>query len=266
MTTFVVQAEPGKMKHTFTGFKPVFANVHVHLIMLEQIKPLREEIMRRTEVASEAGWLEALRTKVLEGLEATAMAVRQYTAQDSISPDITLEERRTLRDSFKSEALDKSVTFEQLARSREATHTDQQLHPSQIHPFSVTFDYEGLTNLDWAQPTPDRVQHSQLRLVVIALDSLMVTMSNSHSSDLARGVLSDESAIWLSDLADIYNIADSARYIPQPFYPTGESLNERETRFNADGTSDPAINAGDASGEVAGVNRTTRTGAAAPRS
>ena len=263
MTSFIVQAEPGKMKHTFTGFKPVFANVHIHLIMLEQVKPLREEIMRRTEVASEAGWLEALRTKVLEGIEATSHAVRQYTAQDTLDPEITLEERRRLRDEFKDKALDKNVPFEQLARSREATHTDQHLHPSQIHPFSVTFDYQGLTNLDWAQPTPDRVQHPQLRLVVIALDTFMVTMSNSHSSDLSRGILSDDSQTWLADLADLYNIADSARYIPQPFYPTAESLNERETRFNADGSQDPPISLGDASGEVAGVNRTSRVSAAA---
>lgn len=261
MTTFVVQAAPGKMKHTFTGFKPTFANVHIHLIMLEQVKPLREEIMKRTEVAGEAGWLESLRTKVLEGINATASAVRQYTAQDTIDPGITLSDRQSLREAFKDQAIDKGVSFEDLARNREATHTDQQLHPSQLNPFSVTFDYVGNTNLDWAQPTPDRVQHPQLRLIVIALDSFLVTMSNSHSSDLARGILSDESAIWIADLADLYNLADSARFIPVPFYPTATSLNERETRFNADGSADPNISAGDASGEIAGVNRTTRTGA-----
>lgn len=107
---FVAKAAPGKMKHTFTGLRPEFSNIHIHLIILERFCPLRREIMKRVEGGSESGFLEPLRTTILEGIDAYAADIRMYTAQTGVTPQAGIEERQQQRADFGIQALDKALS------------------------------------------------------------------------------------------------------------------------------------------------------------
>ena len=255
--SFKASTDPGKMKHTFTGLRAEFPNQHIHAIILNAYKPLRVEIMRRSETGMEATLPEPLRTTIFEGIDYLVQEIREYTAESTMAPNITIDERKKLRQDFGEEIRDKGTDFEKLARQNSATHQDRVLQPGTTIPMSLTFDYQGLGDKDFAQPTPDRVQHPVLRTIVIGLDKLVVMMTDSHSADTETTIISREAEIWLAFLIDLRNVLD--KYDPgnMPFFPTSRSINERETSFNADGSNDPLISDGDAPGERAGTNRTT---------
>lgn len=259
---FNVGAVEGKMRHTFTGLKPTFKNLHIHLILSQCFVPMRQELMRRPEAASESGMSESLRTLLFEDIECWAKHIRKYQSGESLDPLITLTERRDRRSDFSKRILDVGEDFETITRDPAATHLDRILPPGTATPTTVTFDYKGSTNTDFAQPTPDRVQHPILRSLIVATDYLAVEMTRSHSSDLEATIISEEAVIWLAGLSDIYRILDDYDPNTFPFHPTATSGNEKEQFWNADGASDPLISAGDAPGEVAGTNRTTSGGAA----
>ena len=257
---FKVAADPGKMRHTFTGIKPTFKNLHIHLILSQCFVPMRQEMMRRPEVASESGMGDSLRTLIFEDIECWAKYIRKYQAGDALDPGITLQQRRDRRKQFSDRILDVGEDFETITRDPEATHMDRILPPGTATPTTLTFDYKGEVNTDFAQPTPDRVQHPVLRALVVASDYLAVEMTRSHSSDLEATIISEEAVIWLAALSDMYRILDDYDPNTFPFHPTATSGNEKEQFWNADGQNDPPISQGDAPGEARGTNRTTRGG------
>jgi len=256
MPEFKVEADPGKMKHTLTGLRTEFKNLHVHLIMATCYKPFRQELMRRPEVGSESGMNEALRTMLFESLDCWRKSIQKYQSGEVLDPNITLEDRRSRRTDFAKEILEYDNDFEKISREKSATHTDRVLPPSTNTPESVTFDYTGLNDKDMAQPTPDRVQHPILRALLIGMDKIVVEMSRSHSADNEMTIISQEAVIWLTWISDLWRMVDDYDPNSYPFYPTATSLNERDTVWNADGEFDPNVSDGDASGERAGTNRT----------
>lgn len=246
---FKIEADPGKMKHTFTGIRTTFPNLIIHKIIRDSIGPFRVELMRRTESGGETQLTPSLRTYMLDNLQFINEQIQTHTNTNIFDPDVTLQARKADRDTYINEVIDKSNTAESMSRRPDFTHEDKLLPASELTVHSITFDYEGLTDLDWVQPTPDRVQNPILREVVVGLDYLVVEMTRSHSADNPRTILSQESARFLSGLHLLYQMVDAYDPGLVPFHPTAFSLNERENVFNSDGSHDPAVDAGNAPGE-----------------
>lgn len=252
--TYTVEAAPGKMKHTFTMLRTTFSCEGIHVVLNDGIIPLRKELMKRTEGGGQTVVSEALRTTMMKGVDYIGKRVQEFTDNLSLADDVTLAERVKREEDYVAKATNKGTTIESLAREAGHTQSDELLQAAGESVHTVSFDYTGETDLDMAQPTPDRVQNPMLREFVVGLDYLAVAMSNSHSADNPKTILATEAALWISQLANLHYIVDSYDPSAVPFYPTAISLNEKETRFNADATHDPLVTAGNAVGEPAGTN------------
>lgn len=256
---FVGEAQPGKMRHTFTGIKTMFANYLIHKIINECIRPFRVELMRRTEGGGEASQVtETLRTYMLDELQNIRTQIQTYAFTAVPDPEVALADRKKRRDAYINRMLDKTVSAEAVTREEAFTHSDEILEPADAAYWTITFDYTGQFDKDMAQPTPERVQNDLLREVVIAMDKLVVKMSRSHSSDNPRTILAQEATDFITDLDLVYHAVDAFDPGKVPFRPTAISLNERENFFNADGAFDVDVTQGAAVGEMA---TTTRRGA-----
>ena len=247
---FKVETDPGKMKHTYTGLRPEFANVLIHEIMRNSIIPFRMELMRRTEGGGESQLTEALRTYLLDNLQYIREQVQDHAITAVFDPLATLAERKLQRDTYINTVLDKTNTAEDQSRLATFTHSDELLMAADSSIHSVTFDYTGLEDRDMAQPTPERIQNPLLRAVVWSLDKLVVVMSQSHSRDNPRAIIAQEAARWISDIDNIYHMVDSNDPGAAPFHPTAMSLNEKDTTFNFDGSYDVEVGAGGPPGEL----------------
>lgn len=250
MPLFKVNTEPGKMKHTFTGLRPEFANILIHEIIRNHIIPFRMEIMRRTEGGGETQVTDSLRTYLLDNLEHIRKQLQENAFTAVYEPDVTLAERKAKRDGYINTVLNKQNTAEIQTRLETFTHSDELLPAADPSMHSVTFDYTGLLDRDMAQPTPERVQNNLLRAVVVALDKIVVNMSQSHSRDNPRTILAPEAARWISDIDGVYHMVDSDDPGQSPFHPTAMSLNEKDSVFNADGSYDVEVGAGAPPGEL----------------
>ncbi len=256
--TYIVGADPGKMKHTFTGLRTAFPNSRLHLFLASAYIPFRKELLRRKEVGnSSSGITEPLRTKVLENLQFFMRQLQQYTAETGATSAATLDERIANRTKFMDAVLDKSMKLETLAEQSAATHTDQVLGASVSAINTLTFDYEGVSDRDMAQPTPDRVPSIAIRALIVGLDRLIVDMTNSHSAENQFTFVREDVTSWITRLSDMYHEFELYNTTEWPYLPTNMSLNEVEQRFNADGSFDIAVTEGDTGGEV---NDTVRTG------
>lgn len=254
---FVVETQPGKMKHTFTGIRPEFPNLMLHKIINEAIRPFRVELMRRTENGGETQVVETLRTYMLDNLETIRKNVQRYAFTAVPDAEVTLAERKLRRDTYINTVLNKNNTAEITSRDVQFTHSDELLEPLDMSFHSVTFDYTGQFDKDMAQPTPSRVENDLVREVIVGLDRLVVQMTRSHSADNPRTVLAQEAAGFITDIDLMYEAVDSYDPSKVPFHPTAVSLNERENFFNADGAYDVSV----VTGEPSGVKEsTTRRG------
>lgn len=253
---FVGEAQPGKMRHTFTGIKTMFANYLIHKIINENMRPFRVELMRRTEGGGEASQVtETLRTYMLDELQNIRTAIQTYAFTAVPDPEVLLADRKKRRDEHVNRMLDKKITAEDITREESFTHSDELLEPADAAYWTVTFDYTGQFDKDMAQPTPERVQNDLLREVIVALDKIIVKMTRSHSSDNPRTILAQEAADFVNDLDLVYHAVDAFDPGKVPFRPTAISLNERENFFNADGTFDVDVTQGAATGEMATTTR-----------
>jgi len=252
---YMVEAADGEMLHTFTGFIETFANITIHEIFSRQFVPLRNEMMRRTETSSESSMPEPLRTKMMEGLDAICRAIQQGTLLAQAQPPTTLQARVQQRTDFVNRIVQKAQELESLSRELASTHADEVLHAAQMNSRTVSFDYPGDFDLDWAQPTPARVQHPTMRAFVIGLDLIMVKISQSHSRDLVAGILKFESGQFIAALSMLYNIIDDTSHVRTPEYPTAVSLNERASLFNNDGSKNWKLDQGKGIGEASTTTR-----------
>ena len=252
---FTAETEPGKMKHTFTGLRVEFPNLVLHKIIRESVTPFRVELMKRTEAGGETQLTDTMRTYMLDNLETIRKAFQTHANTNVFRPDVTLDERKAARDSFINKVLNKANTAEVQTREPDFTNSDAVLHPADTAVHNITFDYTGESDKDFAQPTPDRVQNSVVREVVVGLDYLVVAMSRSHSADNPRTIIAQEAAGFITNIDLMYELVDSYDPGKVPFHPTATSLNEKETFFNADGVHDPAVTEGQAPGERSSTTR-----------
>lgn len=253
--TFQIEAKDGYLKHTFTGLRKAFPNLMIHKIITETMVPLRVEIMRRTEDGGSGMLTESIRTYVLSAIQDIRNEIQEHANTIVFDPTTTLATRKARRAAYIARVLDKNNTSEIEVRTADFSHSDELLPPSDMSIHSITFNFEGNTDLDWAQPTPERVDHPVLREVVIALDKLVVEMSRSHSADDPRVIIADEAAQWISDIDNIYAVVEDYDPTTRVFHPTATSLNERENSFNADGSWDVPVTAGSTPGEATNTTR-----------
>ena len=248
---FVAEAKDGYLKHTFSSLRKTFPNLVVHKIMNEAIFPVRVELIRRTEGGGETIVGDSLRIYMLDSLEYLSQQIKTHANTNVFDPQAKLSTMKAKRDAFINRQLDKSISLESEVRRVEFTHSDELLEASDPSFHSITVNFEGDKDLDWAQPTRERVQNPLLREIIIGLDKLVVAMSISHSADNPRNILADEAARWNSEVAQLYNVVDSYDPGTAVFHPTALSLNERENTFNADGSYDVPATKGTGTGELA---------------
>lgn len=243
-------AKDGYLKHTFTGLRKTFPNLIIHKIMNEAIFPFRIELMRRTEGGSASLLEDSLRTYMLDNLRYLANQVKIHANTVVFDPMAKLADMKKRRDAFINRMLDKTIEPEDEVRRAEWSHSDELLQASELSYHSITIAFEGNGDLDWAQPTRERVRHPILREIIIGLDRLVVVMSQSHSSQNPRMIMADEAARWNTDIYNLYCVVDNYDPGNAVFHPTALSLNERENMFNADGTWDVKATEGTPTGEL----------------
>lgn len=246
---FSASTQVGKMKHTFTGIRPEFPNLLIHKIINEAIKPFRVELMRRTEGGGGTQVTESLRTYMMDNLQNIRTQIQLYADTTTFDPLATLVDRKTRRDTYINTILDKANTAEVQTRKPDFTHSDEILSPLDASFHSITFDYTGQYDKDFAQPTPERIPNDLMREVVIGLDRLVVEFTRLHSSQNPRTLIAEEAAELITDLDDIYQAVDAFDPGQTPFHPSAISLNERDDFFNADGSFDPDVTLGTPTGE-----------------
>lgn len=252
---FEVESKDGYLKHTFTGLRKSFPNLLIHKIINETICPLRVELMRRTEGGASGTLTDSLRTLMLTALQDVRNQFQEFANTVVYDGTVTLQQRKDNRNSYINRILDRSNTAEIEVRNPKFSNSDELLGAADVAIHSVTFNFEGNVDLDWAQPTRERVDHPVIREVIIGLDKLIVEMSRSHSADDPRTIIADEAAIWISDLDDIYAVVQDFNPGARAFFPTATSLNERENEFNADGSWDVPFTQGAATGEPVNTTR-----------
>lgn len=252
---FQVEAKEGYLKHTFTSIRKSFPNLLIHKIINETVVPLRVEIMRRTETGSSSILGDSLRTTMLSALQDIRNAYQEHANTAVFDPEITLKERKDRKNAYINRLLDRANTAEIEVRKADFSHSDELLPATDGSFHSLTFNFQGDKDLDWAQPTTERIDHPILREVVIGLDRLIVEMTRSHSADDPRTIIAEEAALWISDLDNIYAVVEEFDPGARTFFPTATSLNERENAFNADGKWDVPVVQGAATGEPLNTTR-----------
>lgn len=252
---FQIEAKDGYLKHTFTGLRKSFPNLMIHKIVNETVVPPRVEIMRRTEGGSSSILTDSLRTYLLSALQDVRYAIQEHANTAVYEPDVTLETRKKNKNAYINRVLKRDNTAEEEVRRPEFSHSDELLPATDASVHSLTFNFAGDKDLDWAQPSPERIDHPVLREVVVALDKLVVEMSRSHSADDPRTIIAEEAALWISDLDNIYAVIEEYDPGSRTFHPTATSLNERENAFNADGKWDVPVTAGASTGEPLNTTR-----------
>lgn len=255
MAGFEVEAKDGYLKHTFTGLRKSFPNILIHKIVNETVVPLRVELMRRTEGGSSSILTDSLRTMMLSALQDVRFEFQEHANTAVFDPDVTLKFRKDQKNAYINRVLDRANTAELEVRRPTFSHSDELLPASDASVHSITFNFEGNSDLDWVQPTRERVDHPIIREVIIALDRLVVEMSLSHSADDPRTIIAEEAALWISDLDNIYAVVEEFDPGSRTFFPTATSLNERENSFNASGKWDVPVVLGAATGEPLNTTR-----------
>jgi len=238
---FVTAAAPGKMKHSYTGLRPDFPNLHIHDIINDPYKPGRRELVKRPSIGTTTSVDDDLLTYGMELVDAMVAKIRHYTLAPQIPAETTLKDRRQKRKEFIARAVAKNTDIEQFAAELQASHTDEQLEAAELRNWTISFDFTG-ADPKYPQPTPSRVPNDKIRGFIVALDAFVVRMTQSHSAHMDRGIIQQESAAWVTDLADILTYWRAA--FPTPFHPTNLELDELERVFNADASRDPAQNEG----------------------
>ena len=253
---FEIATRDGYVKHSFTFIRSSFTNLILHKIINETIVPLRVELMRRSEGGSSSILGDSLRTYMLNALQDIGKQIQNHANTATFDPIITLSERISKREETIDRLLSKAVSLEDEVRRIDWTNSDELLGATDPSVHSLTFDWRGVSDLDWAQATPERVDHPIIREVIIALDRFIVEITRSHSADEPRTIIRDEAALWLSDLANIYAVVEEFDPGTRTFHPTSWSLNERQNAFNADGAWDTPAVKGSATSEP--INTTRR--------
>lgn len=238
------ETEDGKVKHTFTGLRASFPNRAMHWVFMNRIAPLRIEMFSRPEKNTPAPWPEDLTTIAHVAIRETADDIRKLA--DEKSPDTVppiADREKRLKD-FIERANDEKVSIETLANDPEATHSDRILQAADERIAQVEFDFTGLQDPDWAQPTPARCQNRPLRALIISLDRLMVAMSRSPSADYQRTFHREDVARWIAILADLHLVVNEGGENQNPYFPTRITRGLLDETFNADGKMDPNVTDG----------------------
>lgn len=246
---FEVESKDGFLKHTFTGLRKSFPNLLIHKIINETIVPPRVELIRRTEGGSSSILTDSLRTYLLSALQDIRYGIQEHANTAVFDPQVTLKVRKDTKNAYINRILERTNTAEIEVRKPEFSHSDELLSATDASVHAITFNFQGDKDLDWAQPTRERVDHPVMREVIIGLDRLVVEMSLSHSADDPRTIIAEEAALWISDLDNIYAVVEEYDPGSRTFHPTATSLNERENSFNADGSWDVPVVKGSATGE-----------------
>lgn len=247
---YVPEAKDGYLKHTFTGLRKTFPNLLIHKIMNEAIFPFRIELMRRTEGGGASIMEDSLRVYMLDSLKYLSDQVKTHANTVVFDPMATLGDMKKRRDAFINRMLDRTIQPEDEVRKPEWTHSDELIEAADLSFLSITINFEGDKDLDWVQPTRERVPHPIMREIMIGLDKLVVAMSQSHSSQNPRCIIADEAARWNLDILQLYAVVDNYDPGNAVFNPTAMSLNERENMFNADGSFDVPVTKGTPTGEL----------------
>lgn len=238
-----VGADAGKLKSTFTGLRSQFPNMAIHKVISEEFCPFREALARRSEFATPGLWEGPIVTFTQSWLDKFCNSIRGITHKDELAADTPLKERQ--------QALAKHVermiseeSLEDIASDPNATHGDLMLQPSSPRVQTLAFDWTG-NDPNYPQPTPGRFKDPSARVLITALDVLVVEMTNSPSSNGSRTVIKNDSAMWISWLADMFNIAKNAATNRNPYVPEALQRGQYDHIWNADGGSDRLLSEGD---------------------
>ena len=242
------EADAGKMRHTYTGIRASFPNRGIHYIIVDSINPLRRELAVRPEAQQHGRWEMNLVTTVQQGLTDISDNIKKMTNQVSEQMlGASLADRVKKKQDYIDRANSLDVELEELAKDRNATHSDEALGPANARITALNFDYTG-ADANYPQPTPGRFPNAHFRAVISELDHLVVTMTNSASADHPRTINVYDAMIFQTILSDIFNIVENAGSLQQPVYPTGYTRAQLDGMFNADGTYDPDLNEGSGRG------------------
>ena len=238
---FQAAATDGKMRHTFTGLNKAFPNVSIHEVIRDVVLPGRKELTRRPEFQSSTPWDDNICLFVHELLTAWSERIKAITYKPTQLPGTTLAERQQAQRDFIKKAHGDSL--ETLAKDQAASHADQLLPTANPLSLTLTFDHTG-ADPDFPQPTPGRFADAMARSLITGMDLLVVEMTVSPSADHPRTVNVQDSARWLSSLADLWNLTDAAAQDRKPYIPTGVDRSQYDRLWNAAGQSDPNLSDG----------------------
>lgn len=265
---YVEAAQPGKMRHTFTGLRTTFPNLGIHYIIAKQVLPLRMLIVQQGAGKQEGPIDVNLMTAIHDGLDNITQTLKTitFTGQGNLA-NATLDTRRKAQTDFIGQSADCKYTVEQMANALGASFADALLQPVGINDPTVSFDFQG-KDPDYPQPTPGRFPNNDIRMIIVGLDLITVYMSTMPSASMRRQINQEDNARLQAQFADLYAAASWGAQRSEPYNPTGTMRSQLDSVFNADGQFDPDMNEGDAQkGEQArfGANVVAPAAVATPK-
>lgn len=239
-------AEVGKMRHTFTGLRPTFANLAVHYVLAKQVLPLRLSIVQQGAGLQDGHIDTTLMTHLHDGLDNITQTLKQMTFEGQAEQAAaSLAERRKQQQDFIAKAGDKDYSVEQMAQALGASFADALLQPTGSNDPSLQFDWEG-KDPDYPQPTPGRFPNADVRMIIVGMDLITVYMTTMPSASIRRHINAEDNARLQAMWADLYGVVSWAGRRTEPYNPTGTMRSQLDSVWNADGAKDPFLNEGDA--------------------
>jgi len=243
-----VTSEPGMVKNTFTGIRATFPNLAIHKLISEEFLPFRKALSRRPEFQTQGLWEGPLVTFVHQYLDRITNSIRQATHKDVSDVNTPLVDRVATLTGHVDRMIG-TEDLESIAQDFQATHSDQMLNPAMPRVQSLTFTWEG-TDPDIPQPTPGRYKDASARVLMTGLDLWVVEMTNSPSSNAQRTINRNDAGIWITWMADLYNIATRAATDQTPYIPEALDRSQYDAIWNADGSKDtPVVDGAGGQGE-----------------
>ena len=240
-------ADPGKMKHTLTGLRTVFPNTLIHHWIDTYYKPLRQLLMTAAVSRGTAPLTQPMITAIQTRLVEARDYIKRNVDNVSSAPMPSLEKRKQALKTLQDDLLHKEMDALLPETDKNANFADVIQIPSFIMAQTVSFDYEGLTSADFAQPTEGRIRNPGARTFIKALDMLLVYISNMPSMDLPNTILFVDGASICGGLQMLYTIAQNIGNSSESA-ALGTTVAAFDGLFNAAGTFDPLMSAG--SGEL----------------
>lgn len=242
---FNPQTEPGKVKHSLTGLRITFPNAIIHQYLNTYYKPFRTLLMTISASRGQGPIPEPTITKLQSILQESQEYLQRNADQVSAAPMASLKARQATMAAFRQDMLSKDL--DALIGDPKANFADYVQIPSFIVAQTVSFDYEGKTNPNFAQPTDGRIKNTGAQALIKAMDMLVVFMSNLPSADQPTTLIRDDASAIIAGLALVYKIAQNIGNSSNAA-SLGTTLAEFDNLFNADGKLDPLVMEG--SGEI----------------